>query len=165
MNTTQSTATTEPTPAWSGPAPVPTSTSAPVAPVVDAAQPQEVAAPVEEITPQREFRIVQRYLNALQAASERKNVSPEKLTAKLEQVNERLSAKGIDPIARLADVQLRIDLRDKLRNALTTDDNMPELEAEFVQVAVSYSQRKGLTYGAWREIGVPATVLRAAGVR
>jgi hypothetical protein len=33
-----------------------------------------------------------------------------------------------------------------------------------VEVAASYSARQGISYDAWREIGVPAAVLREAGV-
>jgi hypothetical protein len=39
-----------------------------------------------------------------------------------------------------------------------------ELEDDFVEVARAYSRRHGITYGAWREIGVSAAVLRRAGV-
>ena len=35
---------------------------------------------------------------------------------------------------------------------------------EFVKVAKSYGQRTGVSYGAWRAVGVPAAVLAAAGI-
>ncbi|GIU89638.1 MAG: hypothetical protein KatS3mg010_0737 [Acidimicrobiia bacterium] len=38
------------------------------------------------------------------------------------------------------------------------------LEKEFVKVAKGYSARKGISYGAWREFGVPAEVLKKAGI-
>ena len=38
------------------------------------------------------------------------------------------------------------------------------LEASFIAVAAPYSARKGLTYAAWRAVGVEPRVLRAAGV-
>jgi hypothetical protein len=41
---------------------------------------------------------------------------------------------------------------------------MSALEKEFVRAAKGYSERKGITYGAWREFGVPAEVLRKAGI-
>jgi len=43
--------------------------------------------------------------------------------------------------------------------------NLSELEDEFVKAAPDYGQRKGITYGAWREAGVDAAVLRRAGIR
>ena len=44
------------------------------------------------------------------------------------------------------------------------DTDIGELEAGFVAVAKSYSERKGLTYSAWREAGVDARVLKQAGI-
>ena len=44
------------------------------------------------------------------------------------------------------------------------DTDIGELEAGFVAVAKSYSERKGLTYAAWREAGVDARVLKQAGI-
>jgi hypothetical protein len=38
------------------------------------------------------------------------------------------------------------------------------VEKEFVEVAKSYSERKGITYSAWREAGVSAQTLREAGI-
>ena len=38
------------------------------------------------------------------------------------------------------------------------------LETAFIAVAGPYSERKGLSYAAWREVGVQPRVLRAAGI-
>ena len=38
------------------------------------------------------------------------------------------------------------------------------LEDDFVRVAHSYSSRRGISYAAWREIGVDAAVLKKAGL-
>ena len=38
------------------------------------------------------------------------------------------------------------------------------LEAEFVKVAKSYGQRTGVSYAAWRAVGVAPAVLKAAGI-
>ena len=39
------------------------------------------------------------------------------------------------------------------------------LEKEFVRVASSYGERKGISYKTWRRFGVPPGVLNAAKVR
>ena len=39
-----------------------------------------------------------------------------------------------------------------------------DLENDFVRVAKSFSERKGISYKAWREVGVPARVLKLAGI-
>jgi hypothetical protein len=66
-----------------------------------------------------------------------------------------------DPLER---IKLRPILRQaQLREALVNQDDMEELQAAFVKVVVSYSERHGLTYGDWRTEGVPASVLKEAG--
>jgi hypothetical protein len=47
---------------------------------------------------------------------------------------------------------------------LSAKEDMAGLENEFVKVAKSYSARQGISYGAWRSVGVPAAVLKRAGV-
>ena len=42
---------------------------------------------------------------------------------------------------------------------------MDTLEEAFVGAASEYSDRKGISYSAWRELGVPAAVLKRAGVK
>jgi hypothetical protein len=37
-------------------------------------------------------------------------------------------------------------------------------EKAFVKVAKAYSQRQGISYAAWRKVGVPPAVLKAAGL-
>ena len=38
------------------------------------------------------------------------------------------------------------------------------LEANFIRFAKSYGQRKGIDYSIWRQFGVPARVLKRAGI-
>ena len=37
-------------------------------------------------------------------------------------------------------------------------------EEGFVEVAASFSERRGISYAAWREIGIAPAVLRRAGI-
>jgi hypothetical protein len=41
---------------------------------------------------------------------------------------------------------------------------LEEMEAAFIEVAAPYGARKGLTYEAWRSIGLAPRVLKAAGI-
>jgi hypothetical protein len=41
---------------------------------------------------------------------------------------------------------------------------LPELEEAFVNVAASWAKRSGISAAALREVGVPASVLRRAGL-
>jgi hypothetical protein len=75
-------------------------------------------------------------------------------------------AKSAFGLARLQAVQDVRDLRAKLAaagNATTTD--IRKLEQDFVKVARTFSERRGVGYGAWRDAGVPAPVLKKAGVK
>lgn len=68
-----------------------------------------------------------------------------------------------DPLRRLELVQRRLDLENELERMGTTVD-LDALEKEFVAVAQPYAERKGISYEAWREAGVSAATLKAAGI-
>ncbi|MDQ4096678.1 MAG: hypothetical protein M3144_02250 [Actinomycetota bacterium] len=69
-----------------------------------------------------------------------------------------------DPLTRLHLIQERMDLERELASA-GDSVNLQELEEGFVAAAEPYGRRKGITYSAWRELGVDASVLRQAGIR
>ena len=57
-----------------------------------------------------------------------------------------------------------MDLEHELAKSEGDGADLDELEAGFVEVASVYGERKGLTYEAWRSIGVEPRVLKAAGI-
>jgi hypothetical protein len=57
-----------------------------------------------------------------------------------------------------------MDLEAQLGGAQDDGVELDELEAAFVQVAAAYAARKGISYQAWRSVGVAPSVLRAAGI-
>ena len=104
-------------------------------------------------------RAVRAYLEALEANKPKRGrkPSPESIAAKRAQVEEELgSATGI---RRLELLQLKRDLEN-----VEPQIDMSELEARFVEVAAAYGKRKGIAYATWREFGVPASVLKEAGI-
>lgn len=66
-------------------------------------------------------------------------------------------------IKRLELIQERIDLTAQLRS-MDAKIDLADLEKAFVKAAKGYAQRKGITYAAWRQSGVPADVLKRAGI-
>jgi len=68
-----------------------------------------------------------------------------------------------DPLNRLHLVQEKIDIETALQ-AQDTKADLETLEKEFVEAAGPYSARKGISFVAWRELGVPSTVLNKAGI-
>lgn len=110
-----------------------------------------------------EGRAVRRYLAALEAES-RAGRKPDRgtLETRLSSLQQQVDDEA-DPARRLELIQQRLDVESQLAE----DDDGPDiedLEREFVSAAKGYSERKGITYTAWREIGVPARVLREAGI-
>jgi len=110
-----------------------------------------------------ENRAVGAYLEALESNRPRpgRKRSAESMRNRIEAIGEALEA--ATPIRRVQLVQERIDLERAL-SAPSEAVDISELEDGFAAVAVSYSGRKGITYSAWREVGVPAAVLRQAGI-
>jgi hypothetical protein len=111
----------------------------------------------------RQSRALKRYLEALGTRRPGRPVTPETLRLRLERVEIRIAAES-DPLKRLDLVQQRIDVETQLEHMDDAAD-IEALEAGFVEYAKAYSVRKGITYAAWREVGVPAAVLKEAGIR
>jgi hypothetical protein len=113
-----------------------------------------------------EGRAVRRYLEALAAQPSRPG---RKRTAAsvARQLDETLqNLQGASPLDRVQLLQRRTDLDNELRALKATGEvDAAELEAAFVAALPGYTQRKHISYAVWREAGVPARVLRAAGIR
>jgi hypothetical protein len=109
-------------------------------------------------------RVVRRYLEALEANKPHRGRrrTPEGIQKRLAAIEERLAT--ADPLDRLHLRQERMDLEAELANAGEGGVDLGALEAEFIQAAGPYSQRKGITYDAWRVAGVEPRVLKAAGL-
>ena len=109
-------------------------------------------------------RAVRRYLEALEAHRPKRGRkrTPESVQKRLASIDERLA--DADALTRLHLVQERMNLETELS---TTDNavDLQELEDDFVAAAAPYGERKGITYGAWRQAGVDPAVLRRAGIR
>ena len=69
-----------------------------------------------------------------------------------------------DAVNRLQLIQKRIDLEAELERLEGNTVDIGALEEAFVQVAADYGKSKGISYAAWREIGVDAAVLKKAGI-
>ena len=111
----------------------------------------------------RQGRAVRDYLEALEQHRPKRGRkrTPESIRTQLDRINDEIAA--ADPVKRLQMIQDRIDLEAELGSM----ENKPDLEAlenDFVAAAKPYSERKSISYAAWRELGVEASVLKRAGV-
>lgn len=108
-------------------------------------------------------RAVRRYLEALDAQRPKRGRqrSQESMRERLEAIESELAA--ADPLKRLHLAQERIDLTEAINTTETAVD-LDALQADFVAAAGEYGRRKSITYAAWREVGVPSSVLKQAGI-
>ena len=109
-------------------------------------------------------RTVGRYLEALEANKPRRGRkrTPENVKKRLAAVESEL--KTTSGITRLSLLQERRDLEVELAGMQAGGTDITGLERDFVKVAKSYSAKKGISYGAWREFGVSPEVLKKAGI-
>ena len=110
-----------------------------------------------------ESQAVRAYLEALRANKpvRGRKRTPESIGKRLAAIDSERAA--ADAVKELRLVQERLDLEAELATMGAVVDTSA-LEGEFVKVAKSYGQRTGVSYAAWRAVGVPAVVLTAAGI-
>ncbi len=110
-----------------------------------------------------EGRAVRNYLEALEAHKPKRGRkrTAESIQRRLDQISRDLP--HADALARVHLTQEQIDLQAELQAGPGAPDLAP-LEEEFVKAAKGYSVRKGISYAAWREVGVDAAVLKRAGI-
>jgi hypothetical protein len=106
---------------------------------------------------------VRRYLEALESSRPRRGRkrTPASINKKLATVEAQLDT--ADPLARLHLLQEKKDLEEEKVRAGEARD-LGDLEKQFVKVAKSYGNRKGISYSTWRTAGVSAPVLQRAGI-
>jgi hypothetical protein len=111
-----------------------------------------------------ESRVVKAYLVALHTSrpTRGRKRTPESITRRLNEIDAQVA--GADPLIRLNLYQERLNLRGEL-SALHDQTDLAALADDFASVAQSYSERRGISYAAWREAGVSAAVLRKAGIK
>ena len=126
----------------------------------------------KEVTPEHkaamaagrvEGKIVRDYLEALRANKPKRGRrrTAESITAQLAAIETKLA--DADPVTELKLISERMHLESELAGMGAVVD-ISALEHEFVRIAKSYSQRNNITYPAWREVGVSAATLAAAGI-
>jgi uncharacterized protein YicC (UPF0701 family) len=110
-----------------------------------------------------EGRVVKEYLEALRASKPKRGRkrTAESIKKRLEAIDSTIHT--ADPLNELKLVQQRRDLTQELEQMRTTVD-LGSIEKRFVEVAKGYSERQGISYSAWREVGVEPKVLKQAGI-
>lgn len=111
----------------------------------------------------RQGHAVRKYLEWLDRDKKRgPKPSKERLAERVTELEAQIAADE-DPATRLELVQRRLDAEKELSNR-ETEESLDDIVADFTEIAKDYSDRKSISYTAWRELGVPPDVLREAGV-
>jgi hypothetical protein len=110
-----------------------------------------------------ESRAISAYLEALESHRPKRGRkrTPDSIDKRLTTID--ASLESASPVKRLSLIQERIDLL-KEQESLQAKVDLTGLEDDFVSTAKSYGLRKGISYAAWRELGVSAPVLKRAGI-
>ena len=106
---------------------------------------------------------VRAYLEALELHRPKRGRkrTPDSIKKKLAAIEAEIDAAS--GVQKLDMMQTRRDLQTELES-LEAGIDLTELEERFVEVAAAYGERKGIEYATWREFGVPAAVLKSAGI-
>lgn len=109
--------------------------------------------------------LVRDYLQSVNAPKRRgRRVDPKVASTRLEAAKKELAG-ATDPFDQLMLHQEVLDLESQLEAAQAGPQELERLEKDFVAIAADYSQRRKISYGAWRAVGVPSDVLERAGVK
>ena len=108
-------------------------------------------------------RAVREYLDALnQEKKPGRKLDPDTLKQRIEEAQNQIDEEP-DAAKRVELIQKRLNYEEQLAN-LGDEVDLEQLKKDFAEAAKEYSERKGITYTAWREAGVPAAVLKEAGI-
>lgn len=110
-----------------------------------------------------EGRLVRNYLEALDSSRPKRGRkrTKESISRRLERIEVELES--ADLLKRLQLTQEQLDLQEEVEH-MDNGIDLSQLENDFTRVAKGYAERKGITYAAFRQIGVPAAVLKKAGI-
>jgi hypothetical protein len=108
-------------------------------------------------------RAIAAYLSALESHRPKRGRkrTPDSIEKRLVLIDKQLES--ANPIKRLSLIQERLDLLNE-KESMAAKVDLSSFEDQFVEAAAGYSERKGISYAAWRELGVPPAVLKRAGI-
>ena len=108
-------------------------------------------------------RTVRNYLEGLEAARPKRGRkrTRESVARRIEAIE--IELREAKALRKLELVQERLDLVQELENFDSAVD-IDALETAFIEVGRAYAERRGISYAAFRELGVEANVLKRAGI-
>lgn len=110
-------------------------------------------------------RLVRRYLSAIESTRRGRGIkrTTDAIGNRITKLDELLVS--ADPLTRVHLTQERIELHaEQVRLNNGSQPPLAQLERDFIRVVRSYSDRNGITFAAWRQVGVDTKVLDRAGI-
>jgi uncharacterized Ntn-hydrolase superfamily protein len=110
-----------------------------------------------------ESRVMNKYLEALAAGKGKRGRkrTPESISLQIARLERALPT--ATAVKQLELTQQRLDLIAE-RDRLAVRVDLSSVEKDFVKIAKSYATRNAISYGAFRAMGVPADILKRAGI-
>ena len=110
----------------------------------------------------KEAKALSAYLDSLASRRRGRPVTEDSVKARIARTAQQI-AREQNALRRVELNQRKLDLESQLKGLKAKEDRA-SLERDFIRHAGAYSRRKGISYAAWRAEGVPAEVLRKAGI-
>lgn len=111
----------------------------------------------------RQSRAIKAYLSTLKSKRPGRPVTTDSLQSRLDRIIKQID-ETTDPLDAVNLMQTKLDVEAQMAR-MGGSQSTDELEKGFIEYAKGYSERKGISYTAWRQVGVPAVVLRQAGIK
>jgi hypothetical protein len=109
---------------------------------------------------------VRAYLEALETNRPKRGRkrTPESIERRLAAIDAAYETAGTLTALQLLQERRNLDAELVTLRSTSGGQDLERLRKEFVRNAKAYGQAKGIAYATWREIGVPAEILRQAGI-
>jgi len=110
-----------------------------------------------------EGKAVRDYLEAIRSNKPKRGRkrTPDSINRRLAAISSELDS--ADALSEVKLIQEQMDLESELATMEEAVD-LGKYEKAFTKVAKAYSRRQGISYAAWRKVGVSPSVLKSAGL-
>ncbi len=108
-------------------------------------------------------KLTQKEIEAIQKGKGRR-VDPKTIERRLAKARQALAA-AKNPLQKIELTEKVLRLEKALKEAQKGGGKTSDVEKAFIQHAASFARRKGISYRAFREMGVPPDVLAKAGIK
>lgn len=113
----------------------------------------------------RMSKTVDTYIRAIQTPNARgRKVSAAQIKSRLEEARQKVTTEtGVNMLLAVQAVR-DLDVKLHTRTNGNSETARKQATAAFIKIAAAFSKSRNISYASWRDIGVPASVLKQAGI-